>query len=129
MLKAWVAGAGVVVMVYVVWFIVLQTNQYSELLNILLWSSPLAAAAVAAYLAPSKKILLGISMALPTTALAVALNFVYQWLGNAVDFPGLRGGLILFTTTLAYSSILCGLGSAGGSALASKFQDEGKRPQ
>lgn len=127
MLKAWFAGVGIVVVGYVAWFIVLQTSQYSAVLVFLLWLSPLVAALVSAYLTPRKKVLLGISMVLPTTVLAVALNLIYQWLGNAVDFPGLRGGLILFTTTLVYSSILCGIGSAGGVALAKKFRSEVKR--
>jgi hypothetical protein len=121
--KAWSMGAGILILVYVAWFISLQSSQYSEALVFLLWSSPLVAAFVSAYLAPRKKILLGMSMVLPTTTLAVTLNFVYQWLGNAVDFPGARGGLILFTTTLVYSGILCALGSMGGVVLAKKLQD------
>ena len=128
-LKAWIAGAGIVVILYVTWFVVLQASQYSEVLVFLLWLSPLAAAFVSAYLAPRKKILLGMLMVLPTTISAVTLNFVYQWLGNAVDFPGLRGALILFTTTLVYSGILCVLGSAGGIVLAKKFRGRVKRTQ
>jgi len=106
----------------VAWFVALQSSQYSEVLVFLLWSSPLVAALVTAYLAPRKKILLGMSMVLPTMILAVTLNFVYQWLGNAVDFTGARGSVILFTTTLVYSGILCVLGSMGGVVLAKKFQ-------
>lgn len=109
-------------LVYAAWFIDLQVSQYSEALVFLLWLSPFIAALVSAYLAPRKKILLGMSMVLPTTILAVTLNFVIQWLGNAVDFPGARGGLIVFTTTLVYSGFLCGLGSMGGLVLAKKLQ-------
>lgn len=121
MLRAWSAGAGIIILVYTAWFIALQAAQYSEALVVLLWLSPLAAALVTSYLAPRKKILLGISMVLPATILAVALNSVYQWLGNAVDFPGVQGGLILFTTTFVYGGILCGLGSIGGVVLAKKL--------
>jgi hypothetical protein len=124
--KAWSAGAGIVILVYTLWFLALLAGQYSEALVFLLWLSPLIAALVTGYLAPCKRFLLGMSMVLPTTILAVALNFIYQWLGNTVDFPGVRGGLILFTTTLLYSSILCVLGSVGGVVLAKKFRNEVK---
>lgn len=122
--RAWSVGAGIITLVYAAWFIALQASQYSEALVFLLWLSPLVAALVSAYFAPRRKVLLGMSMVLPTTILAVALNAIYQWLGNAVDFPGIRGGLILFTTTLVYSGILCGLGSMAGLVLAKKFRDE-----
>jgi hypothetical protein len=118
MFKAWSAGAGIIILMYTAWSIALQASQYSKVLVILLWASPLAAAIVTSYLAPYKKILLGVSMVLPTTIMTVTLNYVYQWLGNAVDFPGVRGGLILFTTTLVYSGIICLLGSMGGMVLA-----------
>ena len=121
--KAWSVGTGILVLVYVAWFIALQSSQYSEVLVLLLWTSPLIAALVSAYLAPRKKILLGMSMVVPTTVLSVTLNFVYQWLGNTVDLPGVRGALILFTTTLVYSGILCWLGSMGGVMLASKSRN------
>ena len=111
-------------LVHAAWFIALQASQYSEPLVFLLWLAPLVAAFVSAYLAPRKKILLGMSMILPTTILAVTLNFVYQWLGNSVDFPGARGGLILFTTTLVYSGILCVLGTMAGVVFAKKFRNE-----
>ena len=125
--RAWLTGAGIVALVYGAWFIALQASQYSEVLVFLLWLSPLVAALVTAYLAPRRKIMMGMSMVLPTVVLAVTLNFVYQWLGNAVDFPGARGGLLLFATTLVYSAILCGLGSIGGLVLAKKFQAEVKQ--
>lgn len=125
--RVWLTGAGIVALVYAAWFIALQASQYSEVLVLLLWLSPLVAALVTAYLAPSRKIMMGMSMVLPTVILAVTLNFAYQWLGNAVDFPGTRGGLILFATTLVYSAILCGLGSIGGLVLAKKFRTEVKQ--
>ena len=125
--RAWFTGAGILVLVYAAWFIALQASQYSEALVVLLWLSPLVAALVTAYLAPRRKVMMGMSMVLPTTVLAVTLNFVYQWLGNAVDFPGARGGLILFSSTLVYSAILCGLGSIGGLVLAKKFRADVKQ--
>jgi len=127
MLRAWFVGTGIIALVYAAWFIALQASQYSEPLVFLLWLSPFVAALVSAYFAPRRKVLLGMSMVLPTTILAVVLNFVYQWLGNAVDFPGIRGGLILFATTFVYSGMLCGLGSFMGLGLAKRFRGEVKQ--
>lgn len=114
MFKAWSVGFGIIVVAYVAWFVVLQLGTYSELFVLLLWSSPFIAAFVSSYLGPSKKILLGTSMAVPFAVLAVVFNTVYQMLGNAVDFPGFKGGLILFTTTLIYTGIIAGIGGVAG---------------
>jgi len=114
MFKAWSSGFGIIVVAYATWFVLLQVGTYSELFVLLLWSSPFIAAFVSSYLGPSKKIWLGISMAVPTAVLAVVFNSVHQLLGNAVDFPGFKGGLILFTTTLIYAGIISGIGGAVG---------------
>lgn len=116
--KAWFAGAGILVFAYVTWFAFLQVGTYSELFVFLLWSSPFIAALVSSYLGPSKKIILGASMAVTSAILAVIFNTAYQLLGNAVDFPNFQGGLILFATTLIHSGIVAGLGSVVGYFLA-----------
>lgn len=121
MFKAWSAGCGIIFVAYAIWFALLQVGTYSELFILLLWASPFIGAFVSSYLGPSKKIWLGISMAVPTALLAVVFNSVYQLLGNAVDFPGFRGGLILFTTTLIYAGIISGVGGAAGYFLTRKL--------
>jgi hypothetical protein len=57
---------------------------------------------------------LAISLAIPAAVLILVVNFIYQIFGEGVDFPGLRGGLILFTVTLIYNSVLCVLGGSAG---------------
>ena len=114
MFRAWSAGVGILVMGYMAWFAFLQLENFSESLVLLLWLSPLISAFVSSYLGPSKKILLGTSMAVPAAILAVMLNSFDQFLGNAVDFPGIQGGLILFATTLIYAGILSVIGSVLG---------------
>jgi hypothetical protein len=120
--RAWFIGAGIITVAYMAWLIILQAKQYSDVLIFLLWISPFVAALVSAYLAPQRKVLFGMSMVLPTVFLTVVFNVVYQWIGIAVDFPGVRGGLILFAITLIYSCFLCGVGSILGLLLAKKFQ-------
>ena len=75
------------------------------------------AAFVSAYLGPSHKILLGTSMAVPAALLAVALNLADQFFGNAVDFPGLKGGFILFILVLISAAIVSIPGSVAAYAL------------
>jgi hypothetical protein len=108
--KAWSAGVGVLIATCVVWFALLQAHRFSESTMLVLWLSPLVAGFISSYFAPSRKLLLGASMALPTAILAVLLNVIDQALDKAVDLPGLEGGLILFFVTLIYSGILSGVG-------------------
>jgi phosphoglycerol transferase MdoB-like AlkP superfamily enzyme len=120
MTKALMVGFGVLLAAYALWFITLQNSQYSELKVLILWVSPFVAAIVSAFLAPKRKFMLGISMAFPAAILAVGLNYVYQVQGNPVDLPGGSGALILFTTTMIYSGILCGVGAVIGQALSDR---------
>lgn len=118
MLKAWVIGFVILLCANLAWVISLQTSQFSQILFVLMYIIPGVAAFGSAYIAPRNKILLGASMAIPWAVLSVVLNFVYQWIGQAVDFPGFNGGLILFTITLLYGGVLCLLGAIGGYVLS-----------
>jgi len=114
MFRAWSAGVGVLVAAYATWFTFLQLGKFSEAMMVLLWLSPLVAAFVSSYLGPSKKILLGTSMAVPAAFLAVLFNLVDQLLDISVDFPGVAGAGILFTLTLAYATVLASMGALFG---------------
>jgi hypothetical protein len=87
---------------------------------VLLWLSSIAAAFISAYLAPQKKVMLGVSMAIPTTVLAVLLNSVYQLSGKAVDLAGFQGSVILAAVVLVESAILCSLGAFLGNYLSNR---------
>ena len=78
------------------------------------------AAFVSAYLGPSHKILLGTSMAIPTALLAITLNSAGQFFGAAVDFPGLKGGFILFILVLISAALISVPGSVAAYALTKK---------
>lgn len=119
--KAWALGVGFVLVAYAAWFVSLRANRFSEVLALFLWGAPALAAFVTAYLAPRKKILLGASIALLAATLAGMLNFAYEALGNAVDFPGVRGGAILVAIALVFNGVLCTVGATCGYFLARKF--------
>jgi len=115
--KAWSIGAGILVVVFAIWFVLLQANVFSQSFVIVLWISPMIAAFVSAYLGPSHKILLGTSMAIPAALLAVALNSADQFFGTAVDFPGLKGGFVLLILVLISAAITTIPGSVTAYAL------------
>lgn len=53
-------------------------------------------------------------MAIPAAVLAGSLNFIYEALGHAVDFPGIHATLILIVVTLPWDIFLCVVGSFAG---------------
>lgn len=102
------------------WFIALQIKKSSEILMLLFWGLPAIAAFLTAYLAPDRKIILGISMALWSAILSGILNIVYESLGNAVDFSGVSGMLIVIFYSLVSNGIFCTLGATLGYFLSRK---------
>ena len=118
MLKAWLFGFSIAAVAQGLWLASLLANIYLEPLFVLLWVSPFAAALAAAYHAPQKGMLMGTSMALVVAALTLLVNTLFQLTGTAVDFPGARGGWILFVVTLVYSVVVAALGAAAGQWLA-----------
>lgn len=114
MLKAWTLGAGILFLGHVMWSMVLNSHTYPELLALTLKLLPTVAAFATAYLAPRKKILLGISMALLGAVLTSAFNFIYEAFDLPVDFAGPRGAPYLFMIALASNAFLCTIGSVAG---------------
>ena len=117
MVKAWVVGICVLIAALLVWAVLLNLEIFSLAMAIILWLSPGAAAFAAAYLAPSRKFLLGASMGIPAALLGIALNALWQLQGVAVDFSGVGGAGILFMLTLAYATVVASLGALAGNFL------------
>lgn len=132
--KAWFGGVGILAVAYGVWLVAVRIGE-TEIgafrlgefhsvyfaLMLFLWLSPVVSALVVSYFSLRKKILLGMSMTLVAAVLAVAVNGVSQLLGDAVDFSGLKGAIILFTVTTVYSGIGSAIGSLCGYWLSRKI--------
>ncbi|RPH97279.1 MAG: hypothetical protein EHM68_08895 [Lysobacterales bacterium] len=114
MIWAWLLGVGLLLAIFALWLLLLRMEVFAQWALVLLWISPAVAAFVASYLSPSHKIILGLSMAIPTAVFAAALNRVLQIQGLAVDFPGPSGGLILFIVVLVGAAVLSSLGGILG---------------
>jgi hypothetical protein len=125
MSKAWAAGIGVLAVACGTWFLLLRLEVYSPAVAIGLWFSPMVAGFAASYLAPRRKILVGTCMALPAALFAALLNLLSQYSGQAVDFPGLEGGFILFALTLIGSTVLSALGAFLAYLLATRRKETG----
>jgi hypothetical protein len=116
--KIWVAGVAVIALAQVAWFVLLGMQRFSQTLFVLLWVSSGIAALMVAYFSPRRKIVMGLSLSVPTAVLIAVLNYGYQLTGHASDFPGIRGAVILLTMEFAWNAVICGIGAAAGYFLA-----------
>ncbi len=123
--KAWAVGVGALAVACGPWLLLLKLEIYSQAMAIGLWLSPMVAGFAAAYLAPSRKVIVGTFMALPAALFAVLLNLLPQYSGEAVDLPGLEGGFVLFALTLIGSTVLSALGAYVACFLTTNRQKSG----
>lgn len=82
--------------------------------------SPFLAAAITAYLAPRKRDLLGMLIAVPAAASMLAVPMIYGAMGGSIDYLDATGVFVASYWHLFKSLILCGVGSSIGSFLAER---------
>lgn len=133
MLRVWFGGAGVLAFACGAWLVAVRFGgtyllgvRIGEIhaiyygLVLFLWLSPALAAFLVSYFSPQRRMFLGMSMALVAAVFAVLTNAIPQLLGDAVDFPGIQGALILFAITFVYSRFGCAVGIFCGYILAKR---------
>ena len=116
--KAMLAGISVLVLAQILYIGVLVKINHHELLRLLLLIAPGLAAFVAAYLAPRRKLLVGLSMAMYGAVIGVLSALGYESFGLHVDRIG--GVWATFLILLVYYLVLSLVGSAGGYLLSRK---------
>jgi len=114
----WAIGVLVIAAAQVAWFLLLQTETYSQIFFILLWSSPGIAALIVSFLSPRRKVLMGFSLLLPASILIAILDHIHELAGQLSDFPGLHGAWLLFAIALAWNAVTCGIGTTAGYLLS-----------
>ena len=114
MAEAWAMGLTVLVGAIVLWATCLEARNYSQLALGVLLASPLIASALAAYVAPHRKALIGVLMAVPFVLMLVLFNAMYQLIGRPVDFSGVAGAITLAVASLAWALPMSALGAAIG---------------
>jgi hypothetical protein len=114
------AGISVLILAQVLYVGVLLKISHHELLRLILLVVPGLAAFAAAYLAPRRKLLVGLSMAIYGAVIGVLSALGYESLGLHVDRIG--GAWTTFTILLVYYLVLSFVGSMGGYFLSRKIE-------
>lgn len=114
MVKAFALGVTILIAAVGLWFIALHAEAIFSITGILLWLSLSVAAFLTACLAPRNKIFLGTALAIPASILLGASNLIYEAFGNAVDFSGFGGALLLTGVALPFNAALCAVGAIAG---------------
>jgi hypothetical protein len=117
-LKATLAGICLLIFGQILYIGVLVDIIYHDLLRFMLLFIPVFSAFIASYLAPCRKIVVGISMSIYGAVIGILSAFVYEYFGLHVDHIG--GLLSTFVILFAYYVILSIVGSLVGAFLSSK---------
>jgi len=116
--KAWGIGAAIVLIARVIFLATILLGDHAppaiRVFALLSYYAPAGAAFVVGHLAPRRKFLLGLSMAVPAAILDGALNFGLPALGHPVDFLGVEAGTILVVIDLIFQGALCAVGAVLG---------------
>jgi|ERR1700682_3435624 len=112
MTKAVVVGIAVLILANVLWLGVLWEVRFYELVRVTLLIFPSIASFLVAYLAPRRKIVLGISMAVWGAMIGTLATSIYEHFGVPVDQIG--GPVMIFFVLLAYQFVFCTVGSVAG---------------
>jgi hypothetical protein len=121
-LKAILAGIGVLVLAQVLYVGVLLKIAHHEFLRLVLLGAPGFAALVAAYLAPNRKLLIGVSMSFHGAVIGLLSAIGYEQFGLPVDHIG--GLLATFLILITYYTAWSIAGSLMGTFLSRKFQGQ-----
>jgi hypothetical protein len=116
--RAVLAGIGVLILAQLLYIGVLLKINHHELLRWILLGAPGLAAFIAAYSAPNRKLLIGLSMALYGALIGMLSAIGYEYFGLHVDRIG--GLFATFMILLAYYAALSIVGSVAGLFLSRK---------
>lgn len=106
------AGLGLLFVAQVLYVGVLTKVSYHEQLRLILLTAPAVAAFAVAYLAPRRKFLAGLSVAVAGAVIGIVSSHVYRRLGLHVDQIG--GMVATFLVLLTYQGVASVVGSAAG---------------
>ena len=125
MSQCWAYGAGTVLGVHLLWFVLIFLEAQADWLMtpiIVMSFVTMNVAGVGAFItalcAPRRAMWLAMTMAPFTAALTVASNSMLAVVGTKVDFAGFHGTVGLFAVSLAYGIFVSAVGGAIGTWLA-----------
>lgn len=116
--KAFFLGVIILLVGDLSWLFVLKAELLSDAAAYFWWALTVFAGFISAYFSVNRKIILSLSLSIPSVILIGVSNYVYEVLGNMVDFPGLTGSLFLMGISLPWNALLCFVGGGVGFLLS-----------
>jgi hypothetical protein len=123
MLKAWVTGTSILIILYMIKFALTIKGIPSEIFGDLLFIAPGLMGILVAVRAPRLKIFLASTMGLPVFVLFIALNNLAMLLGSTRAFPNYPGDTLVYSVMLANSTVFAFIGGFVGWLISRKKSD------
>jgi hypothetical protein len=123
MLRAWAWGVLILVACNAGFGVLLPFVGSAGTLHVLMlvaWVSSVMAAFVVAFLAPRKRVQLGISMAVPAALVLGAVNELWHRSGRPTDLSGAQGWIFIAVVGVVWNLALCAPGAVAGAWLAKR---------
>ena len=117
MLRAFLAAVAILVVGDAGFLGILKLQDISGVFAYLIWAIPVIAAFAASMITPRRKFVVGLLVAVPAAILQGVANFAFEAMGNAVDFPGMKGSLLVIGMSFPWVAVLCTVGALGGTVL------------
>jgi hypothetical protein len=114
MTRAFLAALAILVVGDAVCMAALKLSQAPGALAMAIWGVPVVAAFATSCLAPNRKFLVGLAVALPAAVMVGISNYVFEAMGNPVDFPGFKGSALVAGMSFPLLVVLCGVGALAG---------------
>ena len=126
MLRAWILGFSLLLAVYLAWFLYVYFGWFPRMQNAntgdkVFWIVclfPGVSAMLSSLIAPRRKLIIGMSMAISGAVLVTLINYATELSGIAMDYFGVKSGIELFVLIVTWNLIPCALGTAVGTSLA-----------
>ena len=125
-LKAVLLGVGTLVAAHLIYLFDLMTPGPHEFLDVALLLVPGVASFASTYVAPKRKVLVGMSLALFGPIVAMIAAQAHQLLGIAVD--RIAGVVGMFAILFVYHAMSCTVGTAIGFAASRTIRDGLSKP-
>jgi hypothetical protein len=114
MQRALSVALGILVVGEVLFLAAIKIGAAASAPALAIWLVPPVAAFAASWIAPRRKVLLGSLVAVPAVVLIGASNYVFETMGNPVDFPGIEGALLVMGLSLPVVALLCIVSALAG---------------
>ena len=110
-----IVGTIILLAVHVFWWISLALHDFAWMSMVLLWTAPFVVSFILVRATQGKRLVQIVLLTASASALfSTTLNAIHQGLGNASDFSGYRGALLLFCAMLVFNlavsvvGVICG---------------------